>query len=85
VRVYLLQTIFREHPFDSLRIGSFNWPFIAQDDSAAKERAESMLTNWKDPNFVNWWETGNAIRILAGEKEIVWKSFDKDSPYATWS
>ena len=83
--VYSLQTIFRETPSDPLRIGSYFWPFVARDEADAKARASEMLTDWRSPDFVKWWETGTAARILLGEHEVSWRSFDPESQHADWS
>ncbi len=85
MRIYLLQTIFRKSAGDPLRIGSFNWPFPAHNDPDAKVRATNMLAYTQDPKFVKAWETGDAVRILLDDREIAWKSFDRQSAYADWT
>lgn len=82
---YVLQTIFRERPDDPLRVGSYFWPFVANSDEDAKIQATAMLTDWQTPNFVAIWETGTAARILMGDKEVSWRSFDQEGAYANWS
>ncbi|HEY1941428.1 MAG TPA: hypothetical protein VGH40_04830 [Roseiarcus sp.] len=83
--VYVLQTIFRKQTHDPLIPGAFVWPFRADDDKDAIIRADAMLADWKDPHFVLIWETGNAVRILHGAREVAWRSFERGSAYAEWA
>ncbi|MBV8472128.1 MAG: hypothetical protein JO234_01820 [Hyphomicrobiales bacterium] len=83
--VYLLQTIFRKQTHDPLVPGAFAWPFRADDDKDAVRRADAMLANWREPNFVAIWETGNAARIVLGAREIAWRSFERGSAYLEWA
>ena len=83
--IYSLQTIFRKQTLDPLVLGSFAWPFRAADDKEAVLRADALLAEWKTPGFVAIWETGDAVRILSGAREVAWKSFHKESAYALWA
>jgi hypothetical protein len=85
VAIYVLQTIFRKQTLDPLFPGSFAWPFRADDDKDAVLRADALLADWKTPGFVAIWETGDAVRILAGAREVAWKSFHRESAYALWA
>jgi hypothetical protein len=85
LRIYFLQTIFRKNVGDPLGVGSFYWPFPAHSDADAKARATNLLAYSQHPNFVKAWETGNAVRILLDDREIAWKSFDRQSAYADWT
>ncbi len=82
---YVLESINRVAPTDPIDIGSVMIPFVADDDKAAKAKAERMLTDPTDPHFVAAWEHGTAARILQNGREVSWKSFDKESAYADWS
>lgn len=85
LQAYVLESITRSDPSDPLLIGSAIVPFVAKDDEDAKHRADKMLTDPNDPGFVASWHSGTAARILRENREITWKSFDLDSPYANWS
>ena len=79
------ETLFRKQTHDHADPRCFVWPFRADDDEDAIARAEALLANWRDPNFVSLWETGNAVRILRGSREVAWKSFERGSAYAEWA
>ena len=83
--LYVVQSIFRSTPSDDLKLGSYAWPIHANTDEAARARADQLLGDVTAPSSANWWDTGNAARILKDGTEISWRSFDPASKYAAWS